>query len=198
MQLIAFARLGDLVGFDAHDFVHDRVAVLVQVLLHLAFEAADCDFQQAVGGLADDRAEGGGGALAVGAVAKADDLQIDSKDQVKFKLEVDVDLKIVGFRDGTDGKRTAATFGSVICQTSDGLLEVAVSGFKREMELYLHENRDSVMHKIMCVKANEVSKPSESNELHSLFHPRFVELRDDKYEADTLQDVIDQFEAACA
>jgi DNA ligase 1 len=122
----------------------------------------------------------------------------DSKDKVKFKLEVDVDLKIVGFRDGTDGKRTAATFGSVICQTADGLLEVAVSGFKRDMELYLHENRDSVLDKVMCVKANEVSKPSESNELHSLFHPRFVELRDDKYEADTLQQVIDQFEAATA
>lgn len=122
----------------------------------------------------------------------------DSKDQVKFKLEVDVDLKIVGFRDGTDGKRTATTFGSVICQTSDGLLEVAVSGFKRDMEQYLHENRDSVMHKIMCVKANEVSRPSESNELHSLFHPRFVELRDDKYEADTLAQVVAQFEAACA
>lgn len=122
----------------------------------------------------------------------------DSKDQVKFKLEVDVDLKIVGFRDGTDGKRTAATFGSVICQTSDGLLEVAVSGFKRDMEQYLHENRDSVMHKIMCVKANEVSKPSESNALHSLFHPRFVELRSDLFEADTLDRVIAQFDAACA
>ena len=122
----------------------------------------------------------------------------DNKDQVKFKLEVDVDLKIVGFRDGTEGKRTADTFGSVICQTSDGLLEVAVSGFKREMELFLHENRDSVMHKIMCVKANEVSKPSESNALHSLYHPRFVELRGDKYEADTLAQVRAQFEAAVA
>jgi DNA ligase-1 len=122
----------------------------------------------------------------------------DSKDQVKFKLEVDVDLKITGFREGTDGKRTADTFGSVVCQSLDGELEVAVSGFKREMELYLHENRDSVLGKIMCVRANEVSLPSESNVKHSLFHPRFVELRNDKYEADTLPEVIAQFEAACA
>lgn len=122
----------------------------------------------------------------------------DSKQQVKFKLEVDVDLKIVGFRPGEPGKRTEATFGSVLCQTADGLLEVAVSGFKRDMEQYLHDNRDSVLNKVMCVKANEVSKPSDSNPLHSLFHPRFVELRSDKYEADTLQGVIDQFEAACA
>lgn len=122
----------------------------------------------------------------------------DSKDQVKLKLEVDVDLEIVGFKPGEPGKRTEHTFGSLICRTTDGLLEVSVSGFKRDMEQYLHENRDSVMHKIVCVRANEVSAPSESNELHSLYHPRFVELRKDKDTADTLQRVIDQFEAATA
>lgn len=122
----------------------------------------------------------------------------DSKDQVKFKLEVDVDLKIVGFREGEVGKRTEHTFGSVLCQTIDGQLEVAVSGFKRDMEQYLHENRDSVLGRIMCVRANDVAQPSASSTLHSLFHPRFIELRNDKYEADTLQGVIDQFEAAVA
>lgn len=122
----------------------------------------------------------------------------DSKDQVKFKLEVDVDLKIVGFRAGEVGKRTEHTFGSVLCQTIDGQLEVAVSGFKRDMEQYLHENRDSVLGRIMCVRANDIAQPSPNNELHSLFHPRFVEVRSDKYEADTLQSVIDQFAAAVA
>ena len=122
----------------------------------------------------------------------------DSKDQVKFKLEVDVDLKIVGFRAGEVGKRTEHTFGSVLCQTIDGQLEVAVSGFKRDMEQYLHENRDSVLGRIMCVRANDIAQPSPNNDLHSLFHPRFVEVRSDKYEADTLQSVIDQFAAAVA
>lgn len=120
----------------------------------------------------------------------------DSKDQVKLKLEVDVDLKIVGFRPGEIGKRTEFTFGSVLCRTSDDLLEVAVSGFKRDMEVYLNENRPHVLGTIMCVRANEVSVPSESNELHSLYHPRFVELRKDKAVADTLQQVLDQFAAA--
>ena len=122
----------------------------------------------------------------------------DSADQVKFKLEVDVDLKIVGFNPGEPGKRTEATFGSVQCQSLDGLLDVAVSGFKRDMEEYLHNNRESVLNKVMCVRANDVAHPSASNEKHSLFHPRFIELRDDKYEADTLQQVLDQFEAAIA
>lgn len=122
----------------------------------------------------------------------------NNKDQVKLKLEVDVDLEIAGFRAGTVGSRTEATFGSVMCQTSDGLLEVAVSGFNREMEQYIHENRDSLVGKVMCVKANEVSPPSDISPLHSLFHPRFVELRSDKFEADTLQQVLDQFAASVA
>lgn len=120
----------------------------------------------------------------------------DSKDQIKFKLEVDVDLKIVGFRPGEVGKRTEHTFGSVLCRTLDDKLEVAVSGFKRDMEQYLHENRDSVLHKVMCVRANSVAEPGDSNPLYSLYHPRFVELRNDKYEPDTLEQVIAQFEAA--
>jgi DNA ligase-1 len=120
----------------------------------------------------------------------------DSKDQVKFKLEVDVDLEIVGFNPGTPGTRTEATFGSVKCATRDRLLEVDVAGFSRALEAWLHENRDSVPGMIMCVRANEVSPPCETNPLHSLYHPRVVELRRDKKEADTLQMVLDQFAAA--
>ena len=122
----------------------------------------------------------------------------DSPRQVKFKLEVDVDLEIVGFNPGTPGTRTEATFGSVKVQSLDGLLEADVAGFKREMEQYLHENRDSVLGKVLCVRANAIAYPSESNPKHSLFHPRFVELRGDKYEADTLGSVKAQFEAAIA
>lgn len=121
-----------------------------------------------------------------------------SKDSVKFKLEVDLDLEIVGFNPGTPGTRTEATFGSLRVQSLDGLLEADVAGFKRDMEQYLHENRDSVLGKVLCVRANAIAHPSESNPKHSLFHPRFVELRDDKYEADTLDAVKAQFEAAIA
>lgn len=120
----------------------------------------------------------------------------DSKLQVKFKLEFEVDLRIKGFREGTAGKRTEATFGAVLCETSCGQLEVGVSGFKRDLEQFLHENRDSVIGQVMTVRANDIVLPSESSTLFALSHPRVVELRRDKTEADSLDRVKAQLEAA--
>jgi DNA ligase-1 len=120
----------------------------------------------------------------------------DSKDQVKFKLEVIVDLVIKGFRPGTPGKRTEKTFGAVVCQTADGLLEVGVSGFKRDIEDYIHNHREELLETVMAVKANGVMEPSGEDKIFSLFSPRFAELRLDKVVGDTLQQVKDQFDAA--
>jgi DNA ligase-1 len=107
-----------------------------------------------------------------------------SKQQVKLKLEVDVDLEVVGFRAG-EGKN-AATFGSVLCRTACGQLEVAVSGFRDKVRKEIHESREKVLGSIMTVRANSIMVPQEDGALHSLFLPRFVELRIDKREADTL------------
>lgn len=117
-----------------------------------------------------------------------------SKLQIKLKLEADVDLEVVGFNEG-EGKN-AATFGSMRVQTRDRLLEVNVSGFKDELRQAIHEDRDAWIGQIVTVRGNLVLKPSASNELYSIFLPRFVERRTDKHVADTTQEVIDQFEAA--
>lgn len=120
----------------------------------------------------------------------------DSKQQVKFKLEFEVDLRIKGFNPGEVGKRTEHTFGSLLCETACGELEVGVSGLKREMETYLHENRNAVIGRVLTVRANDVVPPSASSEKYALSHPRFIELRPDKVEADTLVKVLAQLEAA--
>jgi DNA ligase 1 len=122
----------------------------------------------------------------------------DSKDKVKLKLEVDVDLRIKGFKPGTPGTRTEHTFGSVILGTSDDKLEVAAAGLKRDLEEWLHNNREKAQGMIMAVRANEVSPPCETNEMYSLYHPRVIELRHDKVEADSLDRVLAQFDAAVA
>lgn len=123
-----------------------------------------------------------------------------SKDQVKLKLQFEIDLEIVGFEEG-NGKN-AATFGSILCRTSDGKLEVAVSGFKDKPQpgiltrSQIWEMRDDITGTIMTVRANDLMYPTAVKETYSLFSPRFVEFRKDKTVADTLERVIDQYKAA--
>lgn len=108
----------------------------------------------------------------------------------KIKLEVDVDLEIIGFTEGRG--KNASTFGSISMQTRDGLLKVDVSGMSDELRLYVHLNRDKLLGTIATVCANDVTKTEPA----SLFLPKLVELRSDKVVADSLEEVVEQFENA--
>jgi DNA ligase-1 len=125
-----------------------------------------------------------------------------SKQQVKLKLEAECDLVIVGFTEG-NGKNKA-TFGSIRAQTSDGLLEVGVSGFKDKKQKgmptrsEINDMRKELLGTIMTVKFNDIMYPSEDGKLYSLFLPRYAEFRRDKTTADSLERVIEQYEAAKA
>ena len=116
-----------------------------------------------------------------------------SKLMWKFKLEVTVDLMIVAF---TEGKgKNANTFGSMTCVTADGLLEVNVSGLSDEERLHIHNNRESYLNKISAVTSNALMEPKKEGGMYSLFLPRCAEIREDKTEADTLEQVKAQFES---
>lgn len=116
-----------------------------------------------------------------------------SKHSVKFKLEVVVDLRVVGFNEGAG--KNAATFGSLQCESADGKLKCGVSGFDDKTRLWIHENRDQVLNSIVAVKSNCMMEPT-NKDYWSLFLPIFIELRSDKKKADTLQQIQDQFESA--
>lgn len=116
-----------------------------------------------------------------------------SKEQIKLKLEVVVDLEIVGFTPG-EGKNLS-TFGSITCRTSDGLLEVNVSGMNDATRKKISDNRAEYVGKILAVKANEIMVSKDGGK-HSLFLPVFVEAREDKVLADSYLSVVDQFESA--
>lgn len=116
-----------------------------------------------------------------------------SRDQVKLKVECDVDLEIEGFNPGTG--KNAHMFGSIRCKTSDGLLRVNVTGFPDKLRAEIDAMKDTLEKAIMTVKFNNLMKPTEAKSTWSLFLPRHVEIRRDKTEADSLQRVIDQFES---
>ncbi len=103
-----------------------------------------------------------------------------SKTQIKFKGELECDLKIVAVEEGK-GKATGM-LGAIICESSDGVVKVNVgSGFTdAHRKQYWKEN---LIDKIVAVKYNSRIKNKTGEE--SLFLPVFIELRDDKDVADS-------------
>jgi DNA ligase-1 len=120
-----------------------------------------------------------------------------SKWQVKLKVEFDVDLKIAGVVLGKQGTKNEGRAGSLTCVSSCGQLRVDVTVKNEEMRDKIDANPHDWLERIMPVRANAVMEPSESNDMHSLFLPRFVEpeWRRDKSEPDSLERVKAQFEA---
>lgn len=121
-----------------------------------------------------------------------------SKDQIKLKLEVDIDLVITAINMGKEDSRIAGRPGAFTCQTSDGLLQVDVTVKNEAMRDDVEFEPESWIGSVIVVRGNEILSPSKSNALHSIFLPRMAETgyRTDKSEADTLEQVQDQFESA--
>lgn len=119
-----------------------------------------------------------------------------SKFKIKFKLTATCELRITGWRPGKG--KNEELFGSLICESEDGQLEVAVSGFKDDHRKEIFESIDSYIGTIMSVDSNMIMEPSRDGKKWSLFLPRFAEFRKDKDEADSLEKIKAQFEAAIA
>jgi len=118
----------------------------------------------------------------------------DSPDQLKVKIKIEVDLKLIGFNPGTG--KFESTFGSLKLISSDGLLESNVSGITDKDRKYLWENKDDVIGKIVEVEANDLFEPNESTPEWRLSHPRFKGIRTDKVEADSLDRIKEIVESA--
>ena len=106
-----------------------------------------------------------------------------TKSQIKFKGELECDLKIVGIQAGTG--KYEGMLGAIICESGDGVVKVSVgSGFNDEHRKTLG---DEIIGKIVAVKYNARITNKEGEQ--SLFLPIFVEVRDDKNKADTSKDI---------
>ena len=102
-----------------------------------------------------------------------------SKTQIKFKGELECDLKIVAVEEGKG--KAVGMLGAIVCESADGIVKVNVgSGFNdAQRKQYWKEN---LVDKIVAVKYNARIKNKTGEE--SLFLPVFIELRDDKDVAD--------------
>lgn len=110
-----------------------------------------------------------------------------SKDLVKLKAEKDADLEIIGWNPGTGQFENMV--GSLICASSDRLVEVSISGFDVASRKWITENIDSLIGKIVTVLYNERIKSKGRESVDSLFLPRFVEFRPDKILANSSAEI---------
>lgn len=112
-----------------------------------------------------------------------------SKHLVKLKAELTCELEITGYNPGIG--KFHGLVGSLICSSSDRLVECAISGISDELRLEITNNIDQLIGKIVTVKYNEriSSKSSGREGVDSLFLPRFECFRDDKHIADSSNEI---------
>jgi hypothetical protein len=103
-----------------------------------------------------------------------------AKHQIKFKGELECDLKIVAVEEGTG--KYAGMLGAIKCESADGVIKVSVgSGFTDQQRKDLWGQH--IVDKIAAIKYNMRIKNKVGEE--SLFLPIVLEIRDDKEVADT-------------
>lgn len=103
-----------------------------------------------------------------------------SKHWMKMKAEEELDLKVVGWNEGTG--RLAGKLGALTVQNADGTLEVNVgTGFSDEQRSSI--TPENSIGKIAAIKYNERIK-ARNTEVERLFLPVFVEFRVDKDKVD--------------
>lgn len=109
--------------------------------------------------------------------------------QLKIKLKVDAEMRITGFTEGTVGTKREGKIGAIQFSNDEGTIKGQCSGFSdEELDLFT-KNKDNLIGRIISVEFNDIVK-SENNDYYALSHPRFIEIRNDKDETDTLERVI--------
>jgi len=109
--------------------------------------------------------------------------------QVKMKLEIDLDLRIVGFNYGTPGTKNENVISSLNVASECGELTTSPGGIKEKDMDFITANMDDLKGKLVEIKCSGLSQDSEGN--WSCLHPVFKIIRDDKERGDTLVSAIE-------
>jgi DNA ligase-1 len=113
-----------------------------------------------------------------------------SPHQEKMKIEFSLDVRITGFKPGTPGTKREGRIGSIEFATDDGRVKGYASGFSDQQLDDMDARREEILGAIMTVTCSDITR-GRSNEHYALSHPRFVELRNDKTETDTLERIFE-------
>ena len=110
-----------------------------------------------------------------------------SPDCVKLKNVMDVELRIVSWKHGKEDTRFRNCMGSVQLESDDGLISVSVSGFK-DFE-HFDIDWDERIGKVATLECESLTSDKSRPGYYSLYLPANLELRPDRSDTDTLQDL---------
>lgn len=105
--------------------------------------------------------------------------------QVKMKLEMNMDLRVIGFEYGNAGTKNENVYSTINLESSCGHLRTNASGMTEKMMNHITENADDLMGTIVEIRCCGLSQNSDGD--WSTLHPSVVELRDDKDTCDSLK-----------
>jgi DNA ligase-1 len=104
--------------------------------------------------------------------------------QIKMKLEMSMDLRIVGFKYGEKGKKNEHVVSTLLLESECGLLKTAPAGMDEEMMADITARQEELMGTIVEIRCCGLS---ETDKGWSTQHPSVTELRPDKNTCDTLE-----------
>lgn len=118
---------------------------------------------------------------------KASWKNVRSTEMVKLKGINDCDLVVCGYQYGTG--RFEGVLGALLCKSVDGKVQVKVgTGFTEAQRAQFTEQY--IVGKVVTVQYNARIKDKNRPDVDSLFLPRFVEVREDKNDPNTSDQII--------
>lgn len=118
-----------------------------------------------------------------------------AKDMLKLKIAFSIEVRITGFQEGTPGTKRENTFGSILYTSDDGFIKGRVSGFTDKQLEDFNSRRSELIGKIIEIEGNDLTK-ADGNDYYAVSHPRFIEIRNDRDDTDTLEKAIKALDSA--
>lgn len=108
--------------------------------------------------------------------------------QIKMKLEMDMDLRIIGFNYGNKGTKNENVISVLQLESEDGLLKTSPGGMTEAMMADITERQEELLGTVVQIRCCGLSQTERG---WSTQHPSIVELRSDKMTCDTLESCIE-------
>lgn len=110
------------------------------------------------------------------------------KDGLKLKNEFECEMKIAGFQEHS---KKSGQVGAIFVESEDGVVKCKVgSGLTDVQRKKFFLTQDEMVGKIVTVKGNDLITKELKQDQYSIFLPRFVDVRDDKFVADTFDKIM--------